>query len=165
MNFSVCFVGFFVFCVEMSSKILEAVKNCHYTQLGLYKRHKYNFKIKSKPDGSNILMTALEIREPRKRYKMFEYLLKQDLVDVQDCDRNGHDVFFVTVIRECEKEVDLLMRLFHTELDWTRTDNYGKTILHYAVANNNLKILETLLTYCSKYKISVDIPDKINKIT
>lgn len=149
----------------MSSKILEAVKNSHYTQLGLYKRHNYNFKIKSESDGRNVLMTALDIRDPRKRYKMLEYLLKQELVDVRDCDKNGHDIFFAAVIRECEREVDLLMRLFHTEIDWTRTDNVGKTLLHYAVANNNLKILETLLVYCSKYKISVDIPDKINKIT
>lgn len=147
----------------MSSKILEAVKNSHYSQLGLFKRHKYNFKIKS--DGRNILMIALEISDPLKRYKMLDYLLKQDLVDVRDCDKNGHDVFFVAVIRECEQEIALLMRLFHTEVNWTRADNFGKTLLHYAVANNNLKILETLLTYCSKYKINVDIPDKINKIT
>jgi hypothetical protein len=44
-------------------------------------------------------------------------------------------------------------------------DSKGKTILHYAVINNNLNILETLLNYCAKYKINVDIPDGVNKIT
>lgn len=149
----------------MSSKIIDAVKNGQYSQLGLFKRHKYNFNVKSQENGSNILMAALEIPEKKKRYKMFEYLLNQDLIDIRDCDKNGHDVFFAAVIREREPELNLLMRLFHTEIDWSRTDNFGKSLLHYAVASNNLTILETLLRYCSKYKISVDIPDKINKIT
>jgi ankyrin repeat protein len=149
----------------MSSKILEAVKNCHYSQLDLFIRHNYNFGIKSQNDGCNCLLTALKIPDPRKRYRMFEFLLNQELVDILDQDKNGHDVFFMTVIRECERELDLLMKYFHMEIDWSRADNFGKTLLHYAVANNNLKILETLLIYCSKYKINVDIPDKINKIT
>ena len=51
------------------------------------------------------------------------------------------------------------------ELDCARMDLSGKTLLHYAVINNNLNVLETLLNYCAKYKINVDLPDKINKIT
>lgn len=149
----------------MSFKILEAVRNCHYNELKLFQRHNYNFKVKSVPDEQNILMIALQIDDVRKRYKMFEYLLNSELVDVLDRDKNGHDAFFWTVIGECERELDLLMKYFQMEIDWSRTDSFGRTILHYAVVNNNLKILECLLNCCAKYKINVDIPDKINKIT
>lgn len=150
---------------RMSHKIIDAVRNNHYSQLLLYLRHGYNFKIKSFPDGHNILMVSLQIADPRRRYKMFEFLLKQDLIDVLDSDVHGHDVFFITVMNELENELELLMRTYHMEVDWSKMDHNGKTLLHYAVINSNLHILETLLNYCSKYKINVDIPDKVNKIT
>lgn len=149
----------------MSYKILDAVLNSQYSQLLLFLRHNYNFKIKSATEGYNVLMVALQIQDPKKRFKMFQFLLKQELVDLLDTDIYGHDIFFATVLRSCENELKLLMKSFHMEIDWSKMDRTGKTILHYAVINNNLTILETLLTYCAKYKINVDIPDKINKIT
>lgn len=149
----------------MSQKIIDAVRNCHYTQLLLFMRHNYNFKIKTLPDCYNILMISLQIQDIKKRYKMFEYLLKHELVDLLETDRYGHDIFFACVLRECEKELELLMKNFNLEVDWNKMDHSGKTLLHYAVINNNLNILEILLTYCSKYKINIDIPDRVNKIT
>jgi ankyrin repeat protein len=149
----------------MSHKILDAIINCHYSQLVIYARHNYNFKVKSLDDGYNALMVALQIGDKKKRYRMFEFLIKQDLIDLCDTDKQGRDIYFHAVIKECERELDLLMKYFNLEVDCTRVDSSGKTILHYAVINNNLKVLETLVNYCAKYKINVDIPDKINKIT
>ena len=149
----------------MSHKILDAVINCHYSQLVIYARHNYNFKVKSHDDGYNALMIALQINDKKKRFRMFEFLIKQDLVDLFDVDKQGRDIYFHAVIKECERELELLMKFFNLEVDCARLDSSGKTILHYAVINNNLKVLETLVNYCAKYKINVDIPDKINKIT
>ena len=149
----------------MSHKILDAVINSHYSQLVLYLRHNYNFNVKSHEDGYNALMIALQIGDKKKRFKMFEFLIKQDLVDLLDVDKHGRDIYFHAVIKECESELNLLMKYFNMELDCARMDLSGKTLLHYAVINNNLNVLETLLNYCAKYKINVDLPDKINKIT
>ena len=149
----------------MSLKILDAVINSHYSQLIIYSRHNYNFKVKSIEDGYNALMVALQIPDTKKRFRMFEFLIKQDLIDLFDVDKNGRDIYFHAVIKECEKELDLLLKFYNLEVDCTRMDSSGKTILHYAVINNNLRVLETLLSYCAKYKINVDIPDRVNKIT
>ena len=149
----------------MSHKILDAVINSHYSQLIIYSRHNYNFKVKSLDDGYNALMVALQITDRKKRFRMFEFLIKQDLIDLFDVDKQGRDIYFHAVINECEKELDLLLKYFNLEVDCTRADSSGKTILHYAVINNNLKVLETLLSYCAKYKINVDIPEKTSKIT
>jgi hypothetical protein len=149
----------------MSYKVIEAVRNSQYTLLLLYLKHNYNFKIKEMPEQHNILMLALQIPDENKRFKMFRFLLKLDIIDLNEIDIYGHDIFFQATIRSCEKELDLLMTNFHSEVDFARMDSCGKTILHYAVINNNLNILEILLNHCQKFKICTDIPDKITKLT
>ena len=57
------------------------------------------------------------------------------------------------------------MERYFGEIDWTKMDKDGKTILHHAVGSKNYNILESLLVYCNKYRINVDIPDGVNKIT
>ncbi|CAF0814175.1 unnamed protein product [Brachionus calyciflorus] len=147
----------------MSHRIIEAILNSQYSQLLLFMRHNYNFKIKS--NSHNILMISLDIKDPKRRFKMFKFLLQQNLIDLLDTDKNGQNIFFHCVIRELDTEFDYLLKNYITDLDLTKTDHFGKTLLHYAVINNNLKILKNILNTCSKYKINVDIPDKINKIT
>lgn len=110
-------------------------------------------------------MISLNIKEPRRRFKMLRFLLKQNLVHILDQDNNGHDIFFLCVIKQLEAELDYLIKNYITELNLSRTDLMGKTLLHHAVINNNLSILRLILSTFAKYKINVDIPDKINKIT
>ena len=50
-------------------------------------------------------------------------------------------------------------------MDLQKRDREGKSLLHHAVICNNANILEELLLYCNKYRINVDIPDKVTKIT
>ena len=50
-------------------------------------------------------------------------------------------------------------------MDLQNRDREGKSLLHHAVICNNANILEELLLYCNKYRINVDIPDKVTKIT
>lgn len=150
----------------MSSKIIEAVRNNLYSQLMLFLRHNYNFKVRSEPEGYNVLMIALEIEDPKKRYKMFQFLLNQDLVDdMLETDNSGCTVFFRAVLNECVNELSLLLKSYHAEIDWNHKDRTGNTLLHHAVEKNNLKILELLLNVCAKYKINVDIPNNESKIT
>ncbi|RNA15947.1 ZDHHC-type palmitoyltransferase 6 [Brachionus plicatilis] len=149
----------------MSERIIDAILNSQYSKLLLFMRHSYNFKIKSKIDNQNILMISLNIKEPRRRFKMLRFLLKQNLVHILDQDNNGHDIFFLCVIKQLEAELDYLIKNYITELNLSRTDLMGKTLLHHAVINNNLSILRLILSTFAKYKINVDIPDKINKIT
>ena len=149
----------------MSHKIIEAVRHCQYSQLLLFLKHNYNFKIKSPYDGKNILMVALEIPKPKRRMKMLKYLIDLDLVSILDNNYYGQDLFFIAVKSESEAELKFLMKYYHTEIDWSKRDHFGKTLLHYAVINNNINILQLLLYHCAKYKINVDLPDSYNKIT
>jgi ankyrin repeat protein len=148
----------------MSLKILDAVKNSLYSQLLLYLKYGYNFKVKT-PEGYNGLMIALTITNAEKRNKMFEFLLRNDCIDVLDIDENGQNVFFWAVTKQCVREIDLLMRNHHIEIDWAYADDSGRTLLHYAVLTNNQIIMSILLKYCVKYNINVDIPDRKEKIS
>jgi ankyrin repeat protein len=149
----------------MSLKVLDAVRNFSIAQLTLYMRKNYNLKVKSPIDGSNALMIALEIEDPKKRFRMFEFLLRQDLINILDSNDDGLNVFFVAVIRQREAELGLLMKNYYYDMDWNTKDKSGKTLLHYAVMTNNLNILEMLLSYCAKYAINVDIEDSETKLT
>ena len=53
----------------------------------------------------------------------------------------------------------------YMDVDLHKRDREGKSLLHHAVMCNNTNILEELLLYCNKYRINVDIPDKVTKIT
>ena len=146
-------------------KIFESIRNSEYSKLAIFLRYKYNFKIKTEPDGDTILMVALEIVDTKKRFRMFEYLLDKQLVDLNETNNHDRDIFFIAVIRNCENELNLLLERYFGEIDWTKMDKDGKTILHHAVGSKNYNILESLLVYCNKYRINVDIPDGVNKIT
>lgn len=149
----------------MSEQIIDAVLCSQYSKLLLFMRHNYNFKIKSKLDNQNILMVSLNIQDPRRRFKMLRFLLKQNLVDILEQDKNGHDIFFICVMRELETEFNYLVKNYITELDLSRSDIMGKTLLHHAVFTNNISILRSVLSIFAKFRINVDIPDKITKIT
>ena len=148
----------------MSNKILDAVKNNLYSQLVLYLKHGYNFKVKTS-EGYNALMVSLTILNTEKRLKMFEFLLRNDCVDVLDVDKDNRNIFFWAVIKQYIPELELLMRNYHIEIDWAQVDFTGRTLLHYGVLTNNQAIMFILLKYCVKYKINVDIPDTQEKIT
>lgn len=148
----------------MSIKILDAVKNNLYSQLVLYLKYGYNFKVKS-AEGYNALMISLTIPHSDKRFKMFEFLLQNDCINVLDVDKSGRNIFFWAVKKQCIRELELLMKHYHMEVDWSYKDDIGNTLLHYAVLTNNITIMTTLLKYCMKYKINVDIPDNKDKIT
>ena len=148
----------------MSIKILDAVKNNLYSQLILYLKHGYNFKVKTL-EGHNALMISLTIQNSERRFKMFEFLLRNDFIDVLDADQNSRNIFFWAVIKQCVPELDLLMRNHHMEINWSQIDNSGKTLLHHGVLTNNEIIMSLLLKYCAKYKINVDIPENKEKLT
>ena len=92
-------------------------------------------------------------------------MLDNECVNVLDEDEDNRNIFFWTVIRQCIKELDILMRHHHMEINWSHVDNTGKTLLHYAVISSNYTIVALLLKYCVKYNINVDIPDRKDKIT
>jgi hypothetical protein len=146
-------------------KIFESIRNSEYSKLAIFLRYNYNFKIKAEPNGDNILMVALDIVDTKKRFRMFEYLLDKQLVDLNETNNQDRNIFFVAVIRNCENELNLLLERYFGDIDWTQMDKEGKTILHHAAGSKNYNILENLLVYCNKYRINVDIPDGFTKIT
>jgi ankyrin repeat protein len=150
--------------IEMSVKILDAVKNNLYSQLILYLKHGYNFKVKTS-EGYNALMISLTIQNSERRFKMFEFLLRNDCIDVLDADEDSRNIFFWAVTKQCIQELDLLLRNHHMEINWSHTDKSGKTLLHYGVLTNNINVMTLLLKYCVKYKINVDIPETKEKLT
>lgn len=156
----------------MSIKIFDAIRNSHYTQLSIYLKHEYNFNIKTQEDGYTVLMIALQIPDSEKRFKMFEFLLKQECIcaNILEEDKTGKNIFFWAVSKQCLPELELLLKYFNTEINWSKQDLSGRTLLHYAVLANNIDLMKLLLKYCSKYKINVDIPsnsplDNYSKIT
>ena len=149
----------------MSTKIFDAVTNSQYSKLDIFLKHGYNFKVKTDQEGFNALMLALTIADAGKRFKMFDYLLRNNAGSVIDIDKNGRNIFFWVVIKQYPKELEILMLNFHPELDWTTKDYYGQTILHYSVLGNNIHIMSILLKYCHKFKINVNIANKFEKIS
>ena len=80
----------------MSIKILDAVKNNLYSQLILYLKHGYNFKVKTL-EGHNALMISLTIQNSERRFKMFEFLLRNNTLGSTSFYLKKKKLFFISI--------------------------------------------------------------------
>ena len=140
-------------------KVFNAIRQSQYKQLALFIRHNYNLNVRTK-DGRNGLFYALDIPDPRKRRRMIRFCLDHGIDALQKENINKYTPLHEAIARQQLGSIQLLLTYAGGEVDWRSFDAYGRTILHQAVESNNVSIVKAIIHVMTRYRVSVDVPDR-----
>lgn len=127
-------------------------------QVKLLLRSGLNVNIKN-DKGQNLLVAALKIENPEKRYRMFRMLLTKGVNMFSVDPSTGRDVLIWACALNRHREMALVLAEGTSGLDLCRRDGRGFTCLHYAAMSGNKDTCKLLCEAIHRVGLSVDIPN------
>ncbi|XP_063445616.1 uncharacterized protein LOC134725600 [Mytilus trossulus] len=144
----------------MGNNLFNSVYKCRFRKVKLMLDKGLNVNILN-DYGYNVLIAALHIQDQENRGKMFRFLINRKANPAFRDERHSRSVLAWACILGRSAELQLLLDIFLGEIDILEKDCNGMTPLHHSCQSGNDEIVSILCKECRRYRLSVDVHDKL----
>ncbi|CAF2758862.1 unnamed protein product [Rotaria sp. Silwood2] len=145
--------------------LVEAIEQCQLNKIIYFVEHGYNIHVQNTL-GQNLLIHILQQQQNylslKKRFQIFEFLIKNYNLNIHSFDYYHKNVFNWAANLNCTREALYLLNSNPGDIDILARDKLGSCSLHYAVEHGNEILVHAIVNYLVRYRLRFDIKDAHN---